>query len=105
MDLAPTHGMDFYELALTMLDLDLVITVDTAVLHLAGALGVPTWGLLANPPDWRWGQVGQGTPWYRSVRLYRQWVAGQWEAPIRDMANALLYPKALPRNTATEEAA
>lgn len=105
VDLAPTPGMDFYELALQLMDLDLVITVDTAVLHLAGALGVPCWGLLANPPDWRWGQVGQGTPWYRSVRLYRQWVAGDWSVPFRDVRNGLLYRETLTRNTATEEAA
>lgn len=79
-DLAPTHGSDFYSLALDLMGLDLVITVDTAVLHLAGALGVPTWGLLATPPDWRWGRVGETTPWYRSVTLFRQPVAGDWDS-------------------------
>lgn len=89
VDLTPTHGMDFYALALTLLDLDLVVTVDTAVLHLAGALGVPCWALLATPPDWRWGLTGDRTPWYQSVRLFRQPVAGEWDSVFQQVRGAL----------------
>ena len=52
--------------------LDLVITVDTAVAHLAGALGKPTWVLLPSMPDWRWQLHRSDTPWYSQVKLYRR---------------------------------
>ena len=64
--------------------LDLVITVDTMVAHLAGAIGTPVWLLLDSDPDWRWRAGGPGaSPWYRSIRKYRQERAGDWEAPLR----------------------
>ena len=52
--------------------LDLVITVDTAVAHLAGALGKPTWVLVSTVPDWRWQLNRADSPWYPTVKLYRQ---------------------------------
>jgi Flp pilus assembly protein TadD len=61
--------------------LDLVITSDTAVAHLAGALGKPTWLLLHHAPDWRWMTEGNHSPWYPSLKLYRQSAPGDW-APV-----------------------
>jgi ADP-heptose:LPS heptosyltransferase len=69
---------DFSETAAVISDLDLVITVDTAVAHLAGALGKPVWILVAAVPDWRWGLHAETTPWYPTARLFRQSVAGEW---------------------------
>lgn len=63
--------------------LDLVITVDTAIAHLAGGLGIPVWICLAAVPDFRWGLKTFTTPWYRSARLYRQTIAGEW-GPVLD---------------------
>jgi tetratricopeptide (TPR) repeat protein len=65
--------------------LDLVITVDTAVAHLAGALGRPAWVLLSFAPDWRWLLGRDRTPWYPTLRLFRQQHLGQWEPVIRQV--------------------
>ncbi len=77
---------DFEKTAQVIQELDLVITVDTAVAHLAGAMGKPCWLLLSKSCDWRWHPV-PGKPekavWYDSVRLYRQDVYGDWEGPFR----------------------
>jgi hypothetical protein len=73
-----THGR-FMDTAAIMKNLDLVITVDTAILHLAGGLGVRTWGLLPYSSDWRWLIDRSDTPWYSSVTLFRQKSAGNWE--------------------------
>lgn len=69
---------DFSDTAALISRCDLVITIDTAVAHLAGALGKPVWTALAFAPDWRWQLVRQDSPWYPSMRLFRQSVAGQW---------------------------
>ena len=63
---------DFTETAALLRCLDLVITVDTSVAHLAGALGCPTWILLPHHPDWRWLLDRDDSPWYPTVRLFRQ---------------------------------
>nr|WP_298257622.1 tetratricopeptide repeat-containing glycosyltransferase family protein [Bradyrhizobium sp.] len=67
-----THLTDFTETAALINCLDLVITVDTSVAHLAGALGLPTWILLSYQPDWRWLLDRDDSPWYPTVRLFRQ---------------------------------
>ncbi|MBT9546526.1 MAG: tetratricopeptide repeat protein [Candidatus Sericytochromatia bacterium] len=62
--------------------LDLLITIDTAAAHLAGALGVPAWVLLPFSPDWRWGASGEKTPWYPRLRLFRQSQRGNWQSVL-----------------------
>jgi hypothetical protein len=74
---------NFEDSATVITGLDLVISVDTALVHLAGALGVPCWVLLCYNPDWRWGIEGDATEWYDSLRLYRQSKKGDWESPFR----------------------
>lgn len=69
--------------------LDLLITVDTSVAHMAGALGVPTWIMLCKLPDWRWLHKGDSTVWYPSVRLFRQKKLGDWDDVIERVCSAL----------------
>ena len=71
--------LDFSDTAALCELMDLVITVDTSVAHLSGALGVPTWVLLPHLPDWRWLLNRRESPWYPSVRLYRQSKAQHWD--------------------------
>jgi uncharacterized protein (TIGR03032 family) len=81
---------DFGDLAVLMDQLDLVITVDTAAAHMAGALGKPVWTLLsAEVADWRWGLTGEATPWYPSMRLFRQEKAGDWLGVVARIGEAL----------------
>jgi Glycosyltransferase family 9 (heptosyltransferase) len=87
-DLAPFLH-DFGDTALLVDQLDLVITVDTAVAHLAGALGKPVWVLLPAVPDWRWGMEGEATPWYPTMRLFRQTQRGDWAGVMRRVTQAL----------------
>jgi hypothetical protein len=87
-ELAPALH-DFGETALLLDQLDLVITVDTAVAHLASALGKPVWVLLNAVPDWRWGLAGEQTPWYPTMRLFRQARAGDWADVLQRVAQAL----------------
>ena len=77
---------DFAETAAVIAGLDLVISADTAVLHLAGAMGRPVWGLLPFVPDWRWGASGEASPWYDSLRLYRQPALGDWQSVVTQVA-------------------
>jgi tetratricopeptide (TPR) repeat protein len=80
---------DFADTAALMSQLDLIITVDTAVAHLAGALGRPVWVLLPFIPDWRWGLVGEDTPWYPTMRFFRQVKFGEWTAVVERVATEL----------------
>jgi len=68
----------FFDTAAIMENLDLIITVDTSIAHLAGAMNRPVWVLLSYIPDWRWMLDRSDTPWYPSMRLYRQEKAGDW---------------------------
>jgi tetratricopeptide (TPR) repeat protein len=79
----------FMDTAAVMKNLDLVISVDTSVAHLAGALGVETWLALALVPDWRWLLDRTDSPWYKSVRLFRQTRLGDWPEVFGRMAEAL----------------
>jgi hypothetical protein len=73
---------DFAEAAAALSQLDLLLTVDAPLAHLAGAMGMPTWLLLPTVADWRWGDDGQRTLWYPSLRLYRQTIPGDWSGPL-----------------------
>ena len=79
----------FYDTAAVMKSLDLVVTSDTAVAHLAGALGAPVWVALKSAPDWRWMMDRTDSPWYPTMRLFRQQTAGDWERVFADMQAAL----------------
>jgi len=68
---------------------DLVITVDTSVAHLAGALGRPTFVLVPFCPDWRWMLARADSPWYPTARLFRQPAVGDWESVIARVAEAV----------------
>ena len=81
--------VDFGDTAGLAANLNLVITVDTAVAHLAGSLGVPTWLLLAHAPDYRWMLNRSDTPWYPSMRLFRQPRPGDWPAVLDTVRRAL----------------
>jgi len=80
---------DFGDTAILIDQLDLVITVDTAVAHVAGALGKPVWTLLPQVSDWRWLLEGETTPWYPTMRLFRQTQTGDWAGVMRRVARAL----------------
>ena len=82
---------DFADTAALIAQLDLVITVDTAVAHLAGALGKPTWTLLSRSAEWRWG-LEDSTPWYPSMRLFRQSGPGEWGMVMQTIAKELAQP-------------
>jgi ADP-heptose:LPS heptosyltransferase len=80
---------DFDETAALIANLDLVITVDTAIGHLSGALGKPAWIMLPKASDWRWLIDRHDSPWYPSVRLFRQPYPGEWDVVIAEVANEL----------------
>jgi len=72
-----------------MQTLDLVITSDTAIAHLAGALGRPVWLALRQVPDWRWRLEGDDTQWYPTMRLFRQEAPGDWAGVFARIAARL----------------
>jgi ADP-heptose:LPS heptosyltransferase len=69
---------------------DLVITVDTMIVHLAGAMNKPTWLLLKSEPDWRWDPAVSRSPWYPSLRLFVQHRAGDWSRVVRALEQELV---------------
>ena len=88
------QGQDaFLDTAALIVNCDLIITSDTAVAHLAGALGCPTWVALKRIPDWRWMLETTSTPWYPSMKLYRQRKAGDWDSVFhrikKDLSNLI----------------
>jgi hypothetical protein len=87
-DFDETSGA-FMDTAAVMKNLDLVVTADTSIAHLAGALGVTTWVALPTPPDWRWLLDREDSPWYPTVRLFRQPTPGDWANVFARMADVL----------------
>ena len=96
---APPPGMKVVDLSARLADfsdtaalaslLDLVITIDTSVAHLAGAMGLPVWVLTAHAPDWRYHLGREDNPWYPTMRLFRQERDGDWTGAITRVAAAL----------------
>jgi Glycosyltransferase family 9 (heptosyltransferase) len=81
---------DFSDTAALISHLDLVISVDTSIAHLAGALGKPVWVLLTHVPDWRWLLDRDDSPWYPAARLFRQGDTSEWDDVIARVRDALL---------------
>lgn len=79
----------FDDSAALIAELDLLISVDTAPAHLAGALGCPVWLLLPKVADWRWSLAEEASPWYPGMRLFRQQTRDDWNGVLRDVASAL----------------
>ena len=84
-----TDFVDFFDTAVAIKKLDVVITPDTAVAHLAGALNIPVWTILPLVSEWRWLEDAENSPWYPSMRLFRQSVNGAWEGPVARICLAL----------------
>jgi tetratricopeptide (TPR) repeat protein len=85
----------FMDTAAIMMNLDLVITSDTSIPHLAGALGVPVWLALPFAPEWRWLLDRDDSPWYPTMRLFRQATPGDWSSVVQAMSQALRHRLAL----------
>jgi ADP-heptose:LPS heptosyltransferase len=84
VDLSPKMET-FLDCAHFINHLDLVITVDTSVAHLAGAIGKKTWLLIAHANDWRWGNEAEHTFWYPSMRIFRQLEKGNWDSVFENV--------------------
>jgi ADP-heptose:LPS heptosyltransferase len=80
---------DFGETAALIANLDLVITVDTAMGHLTGAMGKPVWIMVPKASDWRWLLDRSDSPWYPTARLFRQQTPGEWDPVIAEVTAAL----------------
>ncbi|MGC1817744.1 MAG: glycosyltransferase family 9 protein, partial [Casimicrobiaceae bacterium] len=89
VDLAP-EIYEYADTAAAIENLDLVVTVDTSVAHLAGALGKPVWVLLPHSADWRWMEDRDDSPWYPTMRLFRQRVPDQWQEVVERLRSALI---------------
>jgi hypothetical protein len=88
-EMIETGEGDLADTAALIATLDVVVTSDTAVAHLAGALGTTTFLLLHHAPDWRWMLGRADSPWYPSLRLFRQSAPGNWAPVVADVAAAL----------------
>ena len=88
-NLVDIRHVDLHEAARRVVSLDLLITVDSMPAHLAGALGVPVWTLLLKDADWRWMEDRDDSPWYPSMTLFRQHMAGDWAGVIDRVRQAL----------------
>ena len=87
--IARTAFRDFADTAALMNRLDLIISGDTSLVHLAGALGRPAWVLLQRTADWRWLRGRADSPWYPTLRLFRQERHGDWEGVVAAASDAL----------------
>jgi hypothetical protein len=76
------RSADVMATAAMIANLDLVITVDTMIAHLAGAMGREVWLLLHHAADWRWMATGDRSPWYPTIRIFRQPARGAWDPPV-----------------------
>jgi ADP-heptose:LPS heptosyltransferase len=88
IDAASACG-DMGETAHVMARCDVILSVDTAVVHVAGALGLPTWVMVAHPAEWRWGRQRSDSPFYPSVRVIRQHQGGDWNSVVQDVNRAI----------------
>jgi hypothetical protein len=89
IELSPSPDGDFADVAAQMERLDLIVSIDTAAAHLAGALGKPCWILLPwFNADWRWMQGRADSPWYPSARLFRQPAHGDWDSVVAELVAA-----------------
>jgi hypothetical protein len=79
----------FADTASLLANIDLLVTIDTSTAHLAGAMGKPVWVMLPYVPDWRWMLDRTDSPWYPTMRLFRQSVAGDWTLPVQEIVQAL----------------
>jgi hypothetical protein len=91
--------MDFADSAALAAALDLVIGVDTSMVHLAAALGQPVWLLSRFDPEWRWLLERDDSPWYPTLRQFRQPALGDWDSVIANVAEALRHLASAPRGT------
>lgn len=80
---------NYSDTAAALANVDLLVTVDTSILHLAGSMGVKTFAMIPIPPEWRWGLQGVDTPWYDSVELFRQTNAKDWNPVVRAIRERL----------------
>ena len=87
-DFDKNHG-PFMDSAALIKNLDLVITIDTSLAHLAGGLGIPVWVLLPKPADWRWMLERTDCPWYPTMKLFRQTTTGDWNSVLNDVVEQL----------------
>lgn len=86
-DADPLKDLDNFAAQISALDL--IISVDNSTVHLAGALGIPVWVLLPFAPDWRWMLNRDDSPWYPTMKLFRQPSPGDWEVVIANVSNEL----------------
>jgi len=91
LDLTSEMDIDhaFADTLAVMASLDLVVTSDTAIAHLTGAAGIPVYVALCHLPDWRWGLDGESSPWYDSMRLFRQDHPGDWTSVFQKISSAI----------------
>lgn len=88
VDFDETHGR-FMDTAALMKNLNLIITIDTSIAHVAGGLGIPTLLMLPNPADWRWIINRTDTPWYPEMKLFKQPTPGDWKSVIESITSYL----------------